>query len=590
LNIVDRFTRDRVSEIFWGTITIIMLVLVGLTFLGEQRAVDRDRTLATTRAEAAVDEVVRPAMKLGARTDPLADPLDQPTAASLEVHARVQILDDPRALAVRVWSKDGRLLFSTDPADHIGSAGAINDAQIAGAASGASATDLSRQTLLGDPLTSPILRTYAPIRSDSYDIVGVAEIDQSDATVLSGVHRQWLAYRLGFIVLSAIAIGLLILSLREPVARIGAGVPFHPDTLPEGVAVMDEDQAEALEEAGSVAKRRVALMEERLLETEEARKRLEGELQRALTQIATRPRSAPVAPAPAPARQRTRRGAVTPDLVVVPEPAPEVEVPPRVEPAPSDEPAAEAVVSPELEPPAEVEPPPAIPVATVRSKPSEPASPTRRARRRKKERIAAVEPPPVPELEPEPARPVEEPEPIVEPEPVAAVEASTPEPEPGPEPVRPLEPEPEPEPEPIEPEPFMAIAPPPEPEPDVESTRAAMDDAVAEALGLRSRRNGLVVVPEVGREEVTAKTVVLPEAVEEPAAPAESSDERDEETALDVLERLVEPVRSPAAAAPHVDLGDMRRRLARTAARKKPGGTLDKEHATDPFEPGPPRR
>src|SRR5436309_664568 len=64
LNIVDRFTRDRVSELFWGTLTIIMLVLVGLTFLGEHRAVDQERTLATTRAVAAVDEVVRPAMKL----------------------------------------------------------------------------------------------------------------------------------------------------------------------------------------------------------------------------------------------------------------------------------------------------------------------------------------------------------------------------------------------------------------------------------------------------------------------------------------------------------------------------------------------
>ena len=33
-----------------------------------------------------------------------------------------------------------------------------------------------------------------------------------------------------------------------------------------------------------------------------------------------------------------------------------------------------------------------------------------------------------------------------------------------------------------------------------------------------------------------------------------------------------------------------RRPAKRTAARKKPGGTLEREHATDPFEPGPPRR
>src|SRR5438552_10422562 len=111
-----------------------MLVLLGLTFIGEQRAVDDERALATGRAVASVDEVVRPAMKLGVRSEPLADPLDEATSTSLEMHANLQILDDPRALAVRVWSKDGRLLFTTDPADHIGSAGAINDAQIAGAA------------------------------------------------------------------------------------------------------------------------------------------------------------------------------------------------------------------------------------------------------------------------------------------------------------------------------------------------------------------------------------------------------------------------------------------------------------------------
>jgi len=116
-----------------------------------------------------------------------------------------------------------------------------------------------------------------------------------------------------------------------------------------------------------------------------------------------------------------------------------------------------------------------------------------------------------------------------------------------------------------------------------------MDDAIAAALGLQSRANGLVVVPDLEREEIVEEDeVALPEAAEESAAA--SNRDGDDETALDVLERLVEPVRSPAVTAPDVDLGDMRRRLARTAARKKPGGTLEREHATDPFEPGPPRR
>jgi hypothetical protein len=114
-------------------------------------------------------------------------------------------------------------------------------------------------------------------------------------------------------------------------------------------------------------------------------------------------------------------------------------------------------------------------------------------------------------------------------------------PKPVPEP-EPIVPKPVPEPEPIvpTPEPF------PEPEPQVEQEPEPQPAAAASTD--RAEEPEVVVVPEL-----------------QPAG---------EESASDLLDRLVEPV---GAHDPSDDAGDLRARLARTAAIKKPGSKERRE-------------
>jgi outer membrane biosynthesis protein TonB len=127
------------------------------------------------------------------------------------------------------------------------------------------------------------------------------------------------------------------------------------------------------------------------------------------------------------------------------------------------------------------------------------------------------------------------PEPVAEPEPIAV-----PEPEPEPEPIAVPEPEPiaVPEPEPVAP---VAVSVEQTPEP-------AAPSAEQEA----APRPEVVVVPELQPAKANAK----------------------EESASEVLDRLVEPVGSHEMSD---EASNLRARLARTAAIKKPGSKERRE-------------
>jgi hypothetical protein len=342
---------------------------------------------------------------------------------------------------------------------------------------------------------------------------------------LSDVRHTWLVDRLTVGLAALLALGFALASMREPVAPIGAGVQFYPESVPAGSAVIDEDERMDLELGGAHSRHRVQALESRLRESEEQRVKAEGELQRALSMLASSS-SLPEAVIPRPSAKPAERPAVTivPDMDSSSTPESTGEDPPPATRRRS--PSSRAAASAE-----ETQPNLVAPTTKPRSKTTKP-------RRKPGSDLTPV---------PAPARTVRtshdrilEPEPVTDPErvPLAA-------------------------PEPIVASPDPVVIRPEVPEQERQPNVAAVPH-----------------VDEPGRRPLPdAEVFVLPDRP--------SPGRADDEDPAHVLERLVEPVGTHATS--EVDPSVIRSRLARTAALKKPGGRAREHRfrSADPPEDPP---
>ncbi len=379
MNLIDRFTRDRVSRVVWGLCLIVALGLLALAVIEGRRAVDAEHAASEARAAGYATGVVEPTIAELA--------LDQPIEgeANEELTSAVTdgILIDQRVAYVRLWAPDGRLLFSTDAAYPPGSNEALNGTELTQAIEGGRPITTSERSDAEAPVGVRELITYVPVDSAA-GIPGVVEVVQDlDATV-GAVGGDWFRLQLlaGLLVVSFLV--LTILSFRDPTARIGAGVSFSADGVPPGYALIDEERLRAVNDVYELAQERVDRLKERLLMAEHARLATEGELQRVLSRFETPKRAtgvgslptiAPVAVQPEVKALEPTDAFVETELVVdEPEPVAEVESPASLarEPEPefeaepeAAEPELEAVVEPEPEPEPILIPEPASEPAVV---------------------------------------------------------------------------------------------------------------------------------------------------------------------------------------------------------------------------------
>jgi hypothetical protein len=489
MRFIERFTRDDVSAKVWWPFTMLLVVLLVLTFPGEHRAIDaRHRETAATDA-ALSDLVIAPL--IGQVPQQSITGITGSLDATLmkEISDRI-LANDARIEAVRIWSSEHRLLWASTASARLGSASALNDGDtVSTVASTGTPTWLTTDKAPDNSPTSTLYYAYSSIGTQPL----VVQFDYHDSTLTSDIRFAWLGYQIALGLGVLLSLTLALLSMREPKARIGTGVSFYPESVPKHLAVIDADRAVSIEQAGDRIKERVSTLQHKLDESEEARRHAEGQLQQALAALNTPGHRMPV-PVPEPIRE-----APQPALVQVPEPEPAVEAAARVEPVVESEPQPIVAAVPPIAPPRQ-EPAP---------------KPEPRAR-------------PKPVAEPAPTPPV--PEPVVAaPEPVVA----------APEPVV------------AAPEPVVAA---PEPEPVVAATTP---QPVSAEQGAGTDSKGW---PEV---------VIVPEL-----QPAKSVPAPGQESAADMLDRLVEPV---GAHDPTDEAGDLRARLARTAAIKKPGSKERRE-------------
>jgi hypothetical protein len=519
MRFIDRFTRDEFSAKVWWPFTMVLLVLFVLTFPAEHRAVDA-RHRETAAADAALSQrVIQPNLESAAASTSITGTLSD--ALTEEVHDEILVNDD-RLKAVRIWSSGHVLEWSSLSNDDIGSDGALNDDDIdaATAAAGAPTWLTTHRTPTNEPGPATF---YSYTAFGSYAGFGaqplIASFEYRDGPLTSDVRASWLGYQIAIGLGMLLAFGLSLLSMREPLAEIGTGVPFFPGSVPEDLTLMEVDRAVAIEQAGDRIKERIASLQHKLDASEAARLRAEGRLQQALAALAQPGRrSGMPVPEPTPVAQQVVKVPRSEPIVAQPEPEPEAVVVARVKRAPGPQgrslvPKKDRVSrrTSKRKPVAVPAPKPVPPRAVVEVPPPEPI-------------VEAPEPAPQRPIvgAPEPARQ----EPVVE----------TPQPEPAPI-------VPPPEPAPIVPPPDPIITPEPDPDPVEVAKIEPSDDGGSPEV---------VVVPEL-------------QPVGTPAGP---------ESASDLLDRLVEPVPEHGATeAPR----DLRAKLARTAALKKPGSKERRE-------------
>jgi len=287
---IQRFTRDGVSRYVWAGMALA--AIIGLVFalvMGAQ-VLDEQRAASETRAVRYVDRVLAPRLD----SVDLTQPITGESADSLQAYVGLLILTDDRVDRVRIWSSTdkGKLLFSTDPKDpiDIGSAASFNDTVLIAAAREGPISPSGFSDTGGDQERG-LFRTYAPLEADA-----VAEIDQTDEGTIAPVRSEWLSYQILAGALVLLFLIMSALSLRDPIQLINVGVA-PAASIPAGFSLIDNDRLHAVREVYRLSAERVKRLQEKLSESEEARRRLEGDIQRALV-LAESSVTRPAAPAP----------------------------------------------------------------------------------------------------------------------------------------------------------------------------------------------------------------------------------------------------------------------------------------------------
>ncbi len=502
MKLIDRFTRDEVSAKVWWPLALLGIIALVLTFPAANRAADDARAEAAGRAVTLSTTVIEPAMEAN------------PNAALVTDSLSRFVADDPVWSAARVWSPSFTLWASSVRTDPIGSGEWINDDQLKAAMKNGSYAFVTDRLPTNDagPTT---FHAYTAIEASTGPFV--TEFEARDSVLLADVHRDWLGYRIVAGLATLLLLGLAILSMREPHARIGTNVPFDPESVPADRAVVELDRAVELDQADDRVQDRIAGLQERLDESERTRLKAEAQLQQALTALGSGGRSMTV-PRPGGAAQQPEPPTRTPRKSAPEEPA-------QPAPARAFEPAPKPSVQPK-----------AAPTPAAAPRPAAPERPQPTPRREA--------PAPQPAAVQQPAARKKKPEQPVKP--AAAAPAQMPKAPPPPV---------------TAPAP-AAKAPPAPPRragkhTPSEAVTVSSDEVAVTAASGDQRTDG-AEWPEV---------VKLPEP-EKARVGARAHGPDSDEAVLDVLHRLVPSPEEPRAAD---EPGDLRARLARTAALKKPG-------------------
>src|SRR5439155_7072525 len=226
-------TDDR-RGIKWPLFAVLVvmcgLFVAGASFMQRSALTSKVKS-QESKASAIVRQIVAPA----AATANLTKPLPSGTAAKL----RNQLQNGPLAgdviVRVRIFSQDGRLLFSSDAGDDPGTK--PGDADAIRSAAGGAATGvvgIDRVSIGTRPTSIELLHTYVRLQGARGKPSGAVSVDQRYAPIEAASQKPWHTAELGLGAAAVVflLITLLLLSRRLSIHRARARAHSRPASPP----------------------------------------------------------------------------------------------------------------------------------------------------------------------------------------------------------------------------------------------------------------------------------------------------------------------------------------------------------------------
>jgi hypothetical protein len=244
VNIVDRFTRDRVSRFLWGGLTISFALLLVFAFSGEREAVREQERGAQASAVRSTETTLFQNLNEELVSGPI---LRQQDHAALLIPVQAEIMTNENVARVRLFGVDGALLFSTDEGDQTGTATLEESVPLNTAIGGETTSVLIRAgSVPSDGLAASnedLYQTYVPIRvAGRTAIVGAAEIDARHGLLVEAALSPWRLLEVVFGVGLLLFLGLTVLSYRR--SRTMNGVDLEALVKPPRADPGGDDPAE----------------------------------------------------------------------------------------------------------------------------------------------------------------------------------------------------------------------------------------------------------------------------------------------------------------------------------------------------------
>jgi hypothetical protein len=181
--------RGRRWPLFAGLALVCISAIVGAGFM-RSRALHSKVDDQVNRAKAFVDDTVAPAV----RGADLSQPLSPTSSASLDQRFSKGALSGGAVVRVRLFAIDGKLIYSTDGSDPIGSGkvGDANDIRSAAVGSATGVVDDDRVSTEEGSQSIHMLQAYLPLApTGGGTSLAVVEVDQRMRPLEEAAQRPW---------------------------------------------------------------------------------------------------------------------------------------------------------------------------------------------------------------------------------------------------------------------------------------------------------------------------------------------------------------------------------------------------------------
>jgi hypothetical protein len=258
----SRRDAGRSNRLLWGGIGVLLLLMLGASFLMSRRALDTaeaDAELAAQRDAVAISSELTPEM--------VQDDILGPDYRELLAIVQAEVLVDEDVVWVRIWKPDGDLIFSTAAQDSVEEFVAVDDPQIEAASGGETVSVVLESTAA--PLNGlegadeDLFVTYTPLRfPNDPEPAGVIEIAQRYASIVQEANAIWRPVQIG-IVVALVAVGVLFAITQRAAARRSRWTPAKAPRVTK-----DERQLKDAEDRAIAAERAAREVEQRLADAE----------------------------------------------------------------------------------------------------------------------------------------------------------------------------------------------------------------------------------------------------------------------------------------------------------------------------------